>query len=401
MGDRPSRHLPGRFILGSTVGLVLFACGEVAPMEEFWQVEEWAVERELAVGSADDPINALTRIGMVAVDGAERVYATFPMERVIAVFSSEGVLLDRFGGTGEGPGEFQTSSWIGFSGDTLYALDSALQRTTRFSLDGEVLGVERVTLPALPEGYFPGLLSTRMPDGSIGMVPGYAADLLAEGTVTAIPILRIDVDGQVLDTLALISQDRRQMAVRAQDGRRFFSAEPLGDAPLHAFAPDGSQVVIVDRRTPQDSDRGAFEVLRIGAAGDTLGKATYRYRPERIPDLYMDSIRRGAWESLGGEDAPFSLSQLAEAMFSPVHFPPITNVVAGSGEVWLRTWVEDDGRTMWVIVDGGGEVAGRVTLPNRFFPRKVSGDAVWGMELDSLDVPQLVRYRIFREYGAG
>jgi hypothetical protein len=69
--------------------------------------------------------------------------------------------------------------------------------------------------------------------------------------------------------------------------------------------------------------------------------------------------------------------------------------------VWLRTWVEDDGRTMWVIVDGGGEVAGRVTLPNRFFPRKVSGDAVWGMELDSLDVPQLVRYRIFREYGAG
>ncbi|MFC1499578.1 hypothetical protein ACFL6T_00995 [Candidatus Zixiibacteriota bacterium] len=81
-------------------------------------------------------------VGVLAVGPDERLYIR-TSDSIIYISTTRGRLLGQFGGLGEGPGEYSESSypfWIE-SDRELWINDLALFRLTRFSIDGELLGI--------------------------------------------------------------------------------------------------------------------------------------------------------------------------------------------------------------------------------------------------------------------
>ncbi len=46
------------------------------------------------------------------------------------------------------------------------------------------------------------------------------------------------------------------------------------------------------------------------------------------------------------------------------------------------------------MFDDQGRYLGVLTLPEKFTPMRIEGDAFWGVQRDELDVPSVVRYRL-------
>jgi hypothetical protein len=73
-------------------------------------------------------------------------------------------------------------------------------------------------------------------------------------------------------------------------------------------------------------------------------------------------------------------------------------MVAGlDGGFWLCGWHGEGDTVEWIYLDPSGAPKGRVDLPVGF--QMLAGDSstVWGSETDDLDVPYLLRFRVFRE----
>ena len=57
--------------------------------------------------------------------------------RAVFVFNDEKELLTRFGGEGDGPGEFNSAQQMNISGDNIFVIDSELNRLNHFDVAGE------------------------------------------------------------------------------------------------------------------------------------------------------------------------------------------------------------------------------------------------------------------------
>ena len=97
---------------------------------------------ELRIGSLDDPDELLTVVGGILPGPDGRFWVSQPQDRQIRIHGAEGELLHRFGSSGEGPGEFQglsTMGWWGETADTLWVGDFQLARLSLFDSAGGFL----------------------------------------------------------------------------------------------------------------------------------------------------------------------------------------------------------------------------------------------------------------------
>ncbi len=81
-------------------------------------------------------------VGIQAVGPGDRLYI-LTSDGITYISNNRGRLLGQFGGLGEGPGEYSESTtlfWIESDGE-YWLYDYGLYRMTRYSLDGEVLGM--------------------------------------------------------------------------------------------------------------------------------------------------------------------------------------------------------------------------------------------------------------------
>ena len=108
------------------------------------------------------------------------------------------------GRAGSGPGEFRGLGSIGFIGDTLYATDFQQRRTTLFGVDGRYLRTilakpvpaEAVKIDTGAHRYR-NLLPSRLLTGNRALAyPSIGSQEIADGKVTAIPLLRTTWDGE-------------------------------------------------------------------------------------------------------------------------------------------------------------------------------------------------------------
>jgi len=101
-----------------------------------------AFEEDLSIGPGDD--SAAIRLympGSYAVDEKGFIYISDDKDPGIKVFDPEGRPARMIGSKGEGPGEFQYVTSIAFLPDgRLLALDSKLNRISRFDPDGRFIG---------------------------------------------------------------------------------------------------------------------------------------------------------------------------------------------------------------------------------------------------------------------
>lgn len=175
---------------------------------------------------------------------------------------------------------------------------------------------------------------------------------------------------------------------------------PIPEVPgsLYAADPRGSGLVVVHQYAPQSEDSGIFRVRKIGADGRLVFSRTYRYTPSPITEEYMEEffeVRREAVQRVG-----LSMREVQRIVnrYVPDFLTPISEVRAGvDGSIWLKRQTEDPDDVWWWVLNRRGDLVARVHPPQGLRIRYVDAETVWGIELDSLGVNYLVKYRIVRE----
>lgn len=317
------------------------------------------------------------------------------MEKVVRIHAPDGEPLGHIGSQGEGPGEFLTPIQMGFRDGELWVWDLRARRVSWFDARGAFLRDEAYVPRTAPEGAprvdFPdGVL----PDGSFfGSEVIMAAEAI-QGTSVR-PWFRLRPDGTVIDTMAMVPQGGGVMVLEGGN-RPYYTFQPFADSPLFSISPDRMEVVLVDRAIRDDDAR--FRVTKVAIAADTLWSRQYAFDPVVIEDTAVDSavdLRAEQAARSGALTRREAESELRDKLFRPSHYPAVRRVrVERAGFVWLELNDPDASTARWRVLDPRGDIIGDVFLPERFSVLNARGDEVWGIYLDDLDVPYIVRYLI-------
>lgn len=377
---------PGRWLC--LLLLFVSACGAE---ESDRRLQEARLEAVFRIGELDGEA-ALSRILAVTQGPDGLLYVTQRQVPHVTVFDVDGSVVRRIGRSGSGPGEFTQAGLVGFLGDSLWV--SGRDRLAVFEPDGALVrhvafrhGLEDPRLTYGPARYMTGgVLVSRV---SIRM------SMIARGEISRVPILVTDTDGTILDTLALSPVPRNASEIQLEDYDIYSTLPELG-GPGHAFAPDGSALVVLDIARI-GSDRGVLEASWIGPRGDTLAvrEDTFPRRP------FPSSLRGEVVGRLAGQWAevlPFAEARVREAADEQIAWPefqpPYTSAVVGADQrLWLRREALSDS-AMWEVWTPEEGPQLRVWAPADLELEYADESSAWGARQDSLDVPFLFRYEI-------
>lgn len=366
------------------------------------QAERWTVREELRIGSADDSAQALTRVGDVLIGRDGLIYIAQPADQTIRVFDDAGRLVRSIGRSGSGPGEFQMLQHIGFVRDTLYATDQALRRVSFFVPASGFVRTQALASPLIgtqpPEIYSPTVPSRLLPDGTSLVWPSIAVRWLAAGK-NRIPMFRLSSDAMKLDTIAQAEFEVPNVVINFQ-GRGIGATKPFPDGPLYSFLVDGTGVLIVRRRVAAVRS-ATFHVGKVDLAGDTVFLREIQYQPVPVSEVLISEAVAQIHERLarrppspGPNDI---LTALRDGNHIPRTLPPVTEASSGSdGTIWLKRERTQAPRTVWQVLSPDGTLRATVELGRNQSVKAVSGNTLIVTELDSLDVPYVVRYRILK-----
>lgn len=383
---------------------VLVSCrGNETPIDRPPALEASA---DLRIGSVDDPETSFTWFEELEVGPEGRIFTLHPQADRIRVHSPAGEPLDPIGRPGEGPGEFQNLRDMGFVADTLWVLDAGTYRFNFFSPAGELYRSVRVPIE-LREGPGPSPPRPRslLSDGRLRGAPPARSRLVATGKLERVPLVKMDTAGRIADTLAVRPLRNTQWMVRDPDRPNAwgsFRPQPFADADLVELSPYAPEVVRVERPAATSSAVSTFRVIRRTFAGDTLFARDYPYRPVPIASVHVDSLVLVRARSVATSDflgGPASVKQAAgwarSSLYRPDFHPPVTELVFGrDGTLWLRR--EDMGAdtVSWDLLGEDGRVLGRTRLPEGFQTMEADRRHLWGMKIDELGVPRIVRYAV-------
>lgn len=359
---------------------------------------EWDLEAQLRIGSHDDPAQALTAVGELVLGANGAVYISQPQEQRIKVFSSSGELVLTIGRKGDGPGEFSSIGSMGWLGDTLYVSDPYSRRVSLFRPDGTYVRSISNNWPAIQDVYRVLGIDRLMDDGTVVVATQVPSQLIADGSVTALPLVRMDTAGSVLATVAEISVRNSQMAMPVGNGA-LYSPQPFGDAPLFGVSPVGDFVVVLDRRAATSHQDAIMRFIKITSGGDTVVTQGMLYDPVRFQTELIDSIldhRSAAVTGLFGS-AREARAAFSERIFRPSFFPPASAIaVASEDMVFIRREALSSSEALWEVVTSEGTHLGSVSMPSSGRVFRANGNEVWATVRDEFDVTYVVRYRVTR-----
>jgi len=407
------RALPVLLLLST-----LTACGADAARDEAPGVAEWSIEEVVRIGSVDDPAQALTEVGVVMLAPDGRIHVAQPQDVVVRVFAPDGSAEGVIGRRGEGPGEFRSvRGGMWFRGDTLVVGDITNDRVSKFAPDGTFLDSREwpttswfVSEPTR-RGYMISVPEVMLPDGSgialtAGMVAGGGPpQAQAPALMRGFPVVRFDTAGTILDTLAW-QQYRAGRTLLNFEGRPLGMAVPVNDGALVAIARDGGGAVVAERTLPPGPEP-AWLLRRIATGGDTAFARSIPYTPVPLPDAYVTRLaeERAAAYSRGAPGLTGAQIEGAwrDADFVPETLPPVTELVATQdGRIWVRREEPAEGQSArWEVFAADGELRAVLRLPARQQVVAARDGLMVALELDDLDVPYLVVYRLPAGSSAG
>jgi len=205
----------------------------------------------------------------------------------------------------------------------------------------------------------------------------------------------IESSGSFGDTLLRVPSG----GLLGANGRiRYFTPEPVWD--------------ITDSATVLYGVNNEYRIRFHDRDGVARRIVTKSFEPRPITDrdiraffAYLDR----AWLSAGASPSRLEANHRAVS-FADV-FPAFASFHIGyRGSLWVQpvrapgdltdeeiaryNFIEDFGASEWDVFDAEGRFLGVVAMPDRFQPRLFSGDVVYGVQRDELDVQYLVRLRI-------
>ena len=358
----------------------------------------WRLDFDLRIGSLEDIDQAFTSITQLLPSGDGSLFALDSEQNEIYSYSPSGVLQDRLGGSGPGPGEFYLPVSLGWwrGEDSIWVQDLALRRVTIFAKDGEVAR----TFP-LNEVDYATDLRIRLVDHflSDGEAVALANPRSFERERTDIPLVRLAGD-EVVSELLRLDRSGSTVPIRG-DPQGGFMVHPLPDGPLVGFEPAGDLIVVVDRTAHSGDGSPSIEVQAWHARSGLVWNREIPYSASPIPSRVADSIGslvHGRFRDMYKNDG-LSEREIREihekTIVLPRYYPPIHSVVIeAGGRIWLN-WaktIEGPGIT---ILNRDGSTLAQVIRPTEDLPvTAVAGDFAWGVQHDDLDVPYIIRWKI-------
>ena len=342
----------------------------------------------------------LVPIGGVAVAKDGTIALVQAQDHKIRFFDANGEDVGSFGRRGEGPGEFESMSPLGWLADTLVVYDGELRRFTLVS--GEFELVRTVPAPVV----------VRFEEGNPGEHGGSALAipkrLYADGTVYAGVLdqsggdeavwVRISADGVVVSNVLRYSAGRATVSTirtRADGVGGIRVSVPFAWRSHYDLSPDGSRATLVEFNDT-DADVGTFQVTIVSPRGDTVLSRAYPFELQSIPRNVADSAVEATASKWQDSNAELAAAIRREARVAEF-YPPVEGVVNGrDGTIWIGLREVPDGRP-YLLLDSMGGVVGSVLLPHAATVRVADRWNVWSVESDENDVQSIVRYRVMRD----
>lgn len=358
----------------------------------------WRLEPDLQVGEIDGPL-AFGRINWVAPGPDGGMLVLDAQTHFVHVFDSAGRQVRRFGGEGEGPGEFRRPAAVTALDDGGFAVGQGFPPVLHWlTAEGDYLHSSRLPIARDEAG-------TRTA-GSFGVwqvtgsgrvfVQVQLIDPGAEDGEMPVVLLEVDAEGVLPpDTVAAWtwSANFGDQAIRVFDA-------------VHTWMPRSDGTVVISEGTPYEVQwhHPSTGLVRVTRRDVDPVAVSPRHR-----DMEVARMREGM--SAGGAS-----DDVIDDLLGRVEFESSVPDV-------LRVWVsEPDGRLWLGVHDAGlfeeaseppgggwanaldvfetdGRYLGRIPIPEGFRLRVVTEEALYGIWQNELEVPFARRYRVLREPG--
>lgn len=340
--------------------------GGVVRVRNAGEAAVWTLQPIATIGAPEGPAS-FGQINAIIADDDGLIYVADSKAAEIRVFDASGVHVRTIGRRGAGPSEFGSLYSIGWTGDTLAALDPGNGRIGLLSRTGEWLGQLR----------HDHLTGSQLHLYDVGKALYWRAARRGAGRTLESVYVRY-AEGR-LDTLAYPAPTPPPSATivcpHPTGGGITFFSNPYAVRPAPVPAPDG-QISVV----PGDE----YRIALITAAGDTARVIEKRH--EAVP------ISDAEWSEATAEYRDWMV-KAPGAKCNPVEFTRPASKPA------VRDIFHDDGGRMWVeatsregftfdVFDREGRQIGSLPAParHRDVPLYIRGDRLYLVVVDSLDV---------------
>jgi hypothetical protein len=141
-------------------------------------------------------------------------------------------------------------------------------------------------------------------------------------------------------------------------------------------------------------------LTKLSFSGDTLWTRDYPFAAVPLRREAIDSLIEARATPLGergflGLTVPLAREWARRTLYTPPFTSHVASMVPGrNGSIWLRTTARADSAE-WIVLDADGAPRLRLVLPNDVTVMEADDEHVWGSATDDLEVPYLVRYRIY------
>ncbi len=370
---------PSTFRLGLTLILVL--CGPA-------HGQQWSAQRVASIG--EDAGVSFGRISSMAVAPDGRLFVLDGMESHVHVFSAAGKLIRTFGRRGAGPGELSNlATEVLLSRGQLVVVDPMNQRVNIFGDDGSFVRSRPLNMmQGMPVAWAAAsdrlvYLARPMPGPSAAQMGGITQHTVfafdPRGDAAPDTLLRVDLPPDNDVTMGPTMKIKVDMRV----------------PQLQLTGDGGSRVLLATTDT--------YRIRVLGADGKTTGWLTrtasrHRYtgaeqarKKQQADSALQAAFNSGVAAAAGGRGVPRPDVEFVLPEYAPV----LTGMIAGDRFVIVQRSSEDDGKPRdWDALSYDGRLLGTLTLPAHFRPRVLSGDRIYGIEKDVLDVESIAVYRI-------
>ena len=363
---------------------------------------ELAGEPALSIGLLDGEGELLFgSIASVRRSAAGNLVVADAQAREIRIFDAAGRHLRSLGGKGEAPGEFQSldGAWpVSYADDSgagqrmLVAVDSRLDRITRFGGDGGMIGTatfagrDELLIRAIGLGGEDAILSraTVFDVPALQSLSGSPEDVMkamvAGESNRRLLYLRHRFDGTLVDTVV---EGRAAARYVLSDGSGKVLAATVPFSPQAAAAGSAHGVVFT---------AGAHYELRVF---DDAGSLRLIARLDEAPPVRTDEHLETWVRNPGGRerDEAWVRERLKQyrSLALPESLPAYTAVLfADVGNIWARRYrMPGESMAHWDVFGTDGDHLGRVEIPTSFRIQEVSRGQVVGIATDELGVERV------------
>lgn len=377
---------PSWFVVLLILG-VLAACDRRDQNREHVPNEIPSRQWEVGGFEADEAPLTFMRVQDIAIGPSGQIFVLDAGTNSVHVISATGRPVRRFGGEGQGPGEFQRPDQLGFIAGRLWVSDITQSRVTYFSPRGELEGVR--TLHSRDVGSSPWRHRGGHPlDDGLYLAELTLSSRFANRPGISRPVVLIDSTGAVVKKVDdVLIPGRLSLQAPTLSGGLTVARQPFAADPIDGVAPDGSWFFVLDRTPAETAGTAHFRIRRYSSEGTLISDLAIDYRAVRFTDEIMGKLVALFAPYLEGR---VDLETWREAVWKPAFLPPVSEAVADRDGWWVARESFQE-TTVWERYDLDGQLLRRLSLPTDFRVLASSETFVIGTELDEFDVPVVVR----------